>query len=572
MVKMSAGTLPQFKLRWLISILGVIFTLFIVWVQVSSMAGSGITNRQGDISFDSGATYYDAGVHLSLISEMTHRFPPTNFALNGLPLKNYHYLYDAALALIVKLTNLSPFDLYYRIGPVFISLALCAALYLTIWRLTRNHWAASVGIFFSIMATSLGSLAQYSGGSLPGHAIYTSNNLFMTDQIYDMMVNPQGVLSLVIYLCLFLCLSYFQETKRGIYLIAFAFLLGISFGVKAYGGVVFATGAVFAGFHFILTKNFRPAIAITVGLGLMGLWYFTMTDNSKVGLTFAPLWFLDRMMSDYEHLYQADFPVLIKMYLFVGNWWHPLFLYIKALLIYLVGSLGLRIFGLIPVFWTIKNIRGLTKISPANVFFVFVAFGGFVIPLFFNQSSKPFDIVQFIPYFTLATGIGFTIFLFRLISKLPPPARVAIVFLTIISFLFLDRQELSKRLTPVSADSRIVLSANLLAATNYLKSNTPGDSIILLAPTDRNLGYLWFTSVSGRRTVLSGEFFSKQIGANYLPTEEQVKNAFAGLPSSLNFGYVFLQADEKKYYEKIKTNYNLQTIFDNDAAAVYKRI
>lgn len=553
-------------------VIAILLSVFVVWVLVRPMADSGIFDPKGNLLFSPGVTYYDAGVHLSLINEMKSRFPPTNFALGGIALKNYHYFYDAALAAVAKVTHLSVFDLYYRIGPVAVAALLCLAIYLAAYQLTKNPWAAAFAIFFTIMGTSLGAVTPYLAAISPFHPNGSGSGLFMTDQLYDWMVNPQGMLSLAIFLFLFFSLTIYQKTKKARYLLFFTLLLGLSFGVKAYGGVVFAAGALVAGLWYLKEQNFHPLLAVLAGLSLLGLWFLFSTDSSRVGLQFAPLWFLDRMMSDFEHLYLGNFPTLVNFYLAQGNWWHPLFLYLAAFLIYVIGSLGLRIVGLVPVFLAVKNFRRLPKVPPANMFLAGSGLASFAIPLFFNQSTKPYDIVQFLPYFTLLMGLSFTIVVFTLTAKLKKSFQIATVAVLVAVFLLLDKHEIEKRFVTIDPKDKVTLGAPLLTAIGQLQSQSPADSIILIAPTPANLGTLWFTSVSARRTVFSGEFFSYQVGANYLPIRDNVQKAFAGQPSKLSFDYLFLQAGERYYFDKISKQYRLREVFSNDAAVIYQRI
>ncbi len=560
MMKLKNALLILWQKKLASKIFAIFLSFFAIWMLVSPLSGSGSFNSQGDLLFDRGATFYDAGVHLSLISEMSHRFPPTNFALGGVPLKNYHYLYDAALTIVHKLTGISSLDLYYRIGPVVVASLLCLAIYLTILRLSKNHWAAAWGIFLTIFATSFGTITPLFKSILPGNPHSFSNNFYMTDQIFDMMVNPHGVLALAIFLYLFICLSFYSQYKKNRYLVLFFILLGLSFGVKAYGGVVFAAGSMATAIWFLKNKDFRPVVAILIGLTLMFTWFIWSTDRSIVGLKFAPLWFLDRFMSDFEHLYQGDFPVLTQLYLASNNWWRLAILYFQAFFIYLIGSLGIRILGLITILKVVK------KPTPEVVFLLSCAAVSFVIPLFFNQSSKPYDIVQFLPYFTMTMGVAFTLLVFRQNSK------PFIVLFLMILFLFLDKHELKERLNEKPVSSKIILPSSLLLATNFITTNTPAESIFLLAPTEENLGNLWFTSMANRRAVLSGEFFSLQTGVDIAPVKQKVQRVFSGQQTNINFDYLFLQSREKPFFDKIKEQYKLSLVFENESAAIYKRL
>lgn len=504
--------------------LAFLFTAVVVWAMVSPLWGSGRFDKSGDLLFSSGAAsiFSDAGVHLSLIEEMTHRFPPTNFAFSGGPLKNYHYLYDAVLALIVKLTGLSSLDLYFRIAPIVLALLLCFVIYKTTWHLTKSSSAATFSILTGVMTTSFGVvLGRY-------------DNLFMTDPIYQMMTNPQAVASLIIFLGLFLLLVKYETTKKSWILIFYAVLLGLSFGIKAYGGIVFVGGAIAVSFR---TK--KLFLATVSGLILMALLIFKTIDGSVTGITFSPGWLLTKMMVDFEHLRFSKFELLVQ----AGSVWRTVGAYFVALIIYLTGSLGLRVFGILAV----------KKRTFGEVFLGVCALVSLIIPLLFSQGKKSYDIVQFTPYFTLYMGIMLAVFLNRF--KLP----VLIIFTLLI--LAMDWREVKQRWN-LKPDT--LISQKVIAATRYVKEQTPSEAIFLLAPTDQNLSTLWFSSLASRRTTYSGRFFNYQVGVD----TSQAESKFSGL----NFDYLFLHRSEEAFFDKMVGKYNLKPIFANEEIMIFKKV
>lgn len=512
-------------------VLAVVFTLAAVLVMVTPLWRSGVIDDQGNILFDTGAEFYDAGVHLSLIGEMQSRFPPTNFAAGGVPLKNYHYFYDTLLAAVVKATGVSYLDLYFRIAPVVLAALLSLMIYLTARELIKNRLAGAWAIFFTVFGTSLGVM------TLRG-----TNNVFMTDQIYDMIVNPQGVLSLVIFLGLFLLL----EKKRWL---LFALLLAVSFGVKAHGGIVFAAGAFFAGLAYLKRREYTAVLMIGLGLAGMAGWVAVSLDKSAAGLQWAPGWLLERMVKDYERLYWV-------------RGLNPL----PALAVYLVGSLGLRVFGLAE--WK--------RFPP---FLLGAGLASFFIPLFFSQGKKPFDIVQFTPYFTLLAGIGFTAFIFRVFKK---PAFILLASAAI--FILLDKREILSRRSYLAADTGVVrmtengpvrgdqpaIPAGLAAASGYLREHSAPGAIVLLPPSKYNLSSLWFTAVAWRRTVFAGEFFPYQVGVDTVKAKNHVAAEFGPEPVEPDFDYVFLRRPEVPEFGRIKDKYHLETVFENNEAVIYR--
>ncbi len=537
----------------------VVFTLAVIFVMVAPLWRSGVMDEKGNLLFDNGAAFYDAGVHLSLISEMQNRFPPTNFAYGGTPLKNYHYFYDAILAGVVKITEVSYFDLYYRIAPVALSLLLTLVIYLTAWELTKNRWTASLAIFFAVFGTSLGTLTTRG-----------TNNVFMTDQIFDMMVNPQGVLSLIIFLSLFLLLAAYEKVNQKIFILLYSFLLAISFGVKAYGGIVFAAGTTLTIIWILHKKrDWVVALLLTGGLVVMALWVTYNLNGSAASLTFAPFWLLEKIFEDPDRLFNLRIFLKMQDFRQGGNWPGLVGLYSLALIVYLVGGMGLRVFalGLVSKF-------KINQLKPSRVFLAGASAISFFLPVIFNQGIKAYEVIQFSPYFTLISGIGFTLVLCWSINILPKMYLRAVVIAFFVGlFIWLDRAEINTRLNLFRPDSpkQIEISSQLLAAAKYMQANTSPKAIVLLAPTDQNLKTLWFTSLFSRRTAYSGEFFNYQIGTDTVAAKTKLTAGFSNPDLETDFDYVFLRKQETGEFGKIEEKYRLRRVFENNEALVLSR-
>ena len=547
--------------------LAIVFTLAVVWAQVSVLFPSGTLDDKGNLNFYDYVIFRDSAVHLSLISEMQYRFPPTNFAASGEPLKNYHYLYDAFLSIVVKLFPLNPWDLYFRIAPIALSLLLSLLIYLVTLRLSGDKVASAFAIFFSVFATSFGRVLPWLKTVLLGRHVTGGNNIFMTDQILGMMTNPQGVVSLIVFLGLFLLLALYGQTKKTLYLVFFSVLLGLSFGVKAYGGIVFASGAVAASVWFLLKdKDHKPIVATALGLAILVIWVSATIDSRVAGLQIAPLWILEKMMVDINRINEPRFVLLQQHFQAVGAWWWLVTLTVLELLIYLVGSLGLRLLGILQLR---SYIAGWRKLPAETVFLLTSAFISFTLPLFFHQSKKAYDIVQFTTYFTLFMGIMFTISLFALVRKLPSlKLKVVVLVLMIVCFLLLDEREIAARLK--GSSERVVISKDVLEATTYIKENLPVDSVFLLSTSQFNLDYLWFSSLTGRRTVYSGSRFAEQVGVDIGKLKREVDQLWTGGSSNLTFDYVLVRPGEGADFAKIESAQRLQRIYEKSGVVILK--
>lgn len=553
-----------FKKFWLFLTLSIV--LFVILVQGKPLFENGLVEKNRGLVFRDEVITRDSFVHLSLINEIQHRFPPTNFAAGGIPLKNYHYLFDTILAIFSRLLPISTLDLYFRLTPIILSTALCLVIFLTVYRLTNNKLFSGLGVFFTIFATSFGALVPLIKIFLHARTVTGGNNMFMTDQIFNMLINPQGVLALIIFLTLFLLLEKYSREKKTLLLVFYGFLLGVSFGIKAYGGIVFASAGVCFSFYYLVVKrDLRPLLATFFGIILIAAWFFYTIDTKVAGINFAPFWLLDVMYTDLDRLNEPSLPFLKSTYVYLGSWHHVIRLTLEQFAAYFLGSLGFRLLGFIGVFYLLKNI---IKNGPAWIFLLSASVVSFTVPLFFNQGSKAYDIVQFTPYFTLFMGIMFTYTLFLIGQKVKNPAvSIAIIIVFLVAFLVFDHRELTER-TQAGRDE-IIFSESKLEAIEFIKTQTPADAIFLLPINQFNDDYLWLPGLAGRRTLYSGARFASQVGVDIALKKDQTEKLQTGKVCSLDFDYLYLNREEIGTFDRIKSSCKLAIVFENDEVVIY---
>lgn len=504
-------------------VLAILFTLTVIWVQGTLLFQNGLFDKQRNLVFYDYGMFRDVTVHLSLVGELLNRFPPTNFAGGGIPLKNYHYFFDVFLSIFARIPGLSLLDLYFRVTPIVLSIWLCTVIYFTTLQLTKKKIVAALAIFFTVFATSFGPMIPFIKTFFGWSHVTGAGNIFMTDQIFSMMVNPQGILSLIIYLSIFLSLGWYERSKKIISLILVTFLLGVSFGVKAYGGILFAPAAIFASLYFLFTKkDWKPFLSVSTGVIFMGLWFLYSIDSKVTGLSFAPFWILGRMMADIDRLNE---PQLSSRFLIPVEF-----------LLFLIGSLGLRVFGFLSINW---------KLSLSKIFLYLTGVFSLFLPLLFNQTSKAYEVIQFFPYFSLLTGILFSIW----VSK----KHWLIIFLFALLFLAFDKQEFDRRI--FTSNEKIIIPKAEITAVDYIRKNTSPNAIFLLAPSGFNDDYLWFSALTWRRVVYAGRRFNQQIGA-------QIKES--------KFDYIFVSDTLDGSSAKISNQDNLKVVFEKDGAKIYK--
>ncbi len=513
-----------------------------VFFQTRFLVASGLRDVSGNLVFHGIVLFRDSSIHLALITELLKSFPPKNFTYTALgiePLKNYHFLYDIILASLIKITGLNINFVYFQLAPVIISFLLCLTIYITTLKLSKNRWAAALSIFFVVFGTGVSQIP----------------NQFMADQILSNLVNPHGGLSLALFLTLFLLLfSYEKGNKKA--LIFYAPLLALSFSLKAYGGIVFAGGAVVAALGFYILKKDRlmPLVTLCSLFGMAALIFLTI-DNKAAGLSFAPLWTLNHLAADSDKLNNPSF--------LTGSIVKLIPAYFLVFAVYLCGNLGIRILGFFAIF---EKIKKPSKISPAFLFLLSVALASLTIPLVFNQGKKAYDIIQFTSYFLLFMGIMFSVALFDLLPKLKFKfLQILIVVLTILFLVFMNWPKMT------GSVEKVVISKNLVTAGDFIQKNSEPYAIFLLAPTDFNLESNWFNYLSARRTVYSGWRMADQIG---VPKDSGVKlitTVFDCKNKEVKFDLVFLEDKDRQMFDRINRCYKFTEWYNKDKVLILKR-
>jgi hypothetical protein len=215
------------------------------------------------------------------------------------------------------------------------------------------------------------------------------------------------------------------------------------------------------------------------------------------------------------------------------------------------------------------------------------ALASLAIPLLFNQGKKPYDVVQFLPYFLLVMGIMTTVTFCKLARGRGIHVQILGLLVTITVFLFLVRGELTARLlmtdyesSPIRFESdfgfykqgaKVVVPKDILLAAEYIRAQTPREAIFLLPPSRTNVSFLWFPALTGRRTVFSGEFFAYQVGLDTARRRQEVEDIFAGKKEG-DFAYVYLDRHDLPRYGNIEQRADWRRIWGNEAAIILERV
>ncbi len=338
-----------------------------------------------------GPTGHDAIWHLSIIESLKKSLPPDNSLFAGEALKNYHYFYDLLLATTSNITNIFAADLYFRFFPLLISIGIGMTVLVLAKQWFNSSKVAILSCFFVYFGGSFGWVLSYlQNKSLGGET------LFWAQQGISTLINPPFAISLLLFvggLILFQKIVN-QKQYNWSFILPLIILWGSLIEFKVYAGVLVLAALAVVTLYELLKRNLG-ILKLSVPTALLSLLVFLPNNSGSASLlVFSPFWLLHSMI---------DFPdrlnwMRLSLTRMAGFETNNLIKIIGAegvgLLIFILGNLGTRIFG----------IYGFKKILPINSFKLFILsflFISILLPLFFIQKGANFNTIQFFYYFLL---------------------------------------------------------------------------------------------------------------------------------------------------------------------------
>lgn len=371
---------------FIILILAVIFSFSML---TTGVYGNTIKFRQDDLW------------HLALINELKNNFPPDNPGFAGVPLKGYHFFYNFLLAKISNIFIISPFSLYFHYFPLFIAILWGFGVYgfMNMWskKVTIALWATFLTMFGGSFAFIL---------NLQGHKGLSLDSAFGIQQAASSLVNPPFSISIVIVIAvLFAFYKYFLTLDKG-WLVPIVLCVGLVSMFKVYAGIILLGSFLLLMLMQLFKKKFIFLIAFFF-TGILFITTYGIFRDPSSTLIFAPLWaphsvLIDNMpwygytekMYTYTRLSVIKGIIETELY----SWY-----------VFAFGNLGTRLIGLL--FLPLLFFKKGKKLSFFTVLILLMTLISILIPLFFIQSGKVFEIIQMAWYFlffvSLLSAFGF---------------------------------------------------------------------------------------------------------------------------------------------------------------------
>ncbi len=439
-----------------------LFGFFFVLIAGFTVFKSGLLYPFGLGFF--GPNGHDAIFHLSLIEKFSAE--PANLEhpqYAGSLLSNYHFIFDYLSGLISRVFGLLPLDLYFRFTPLLFGFSLVFLLNRLLDRWQYGTREKILSYFLVFLSGSLGFIPKL----INGQGLFSGESSFWSNQSVSIFLNPPFALS-VIFVLLFL-INLPQEGKmKPSLLFKLALLGGLLSQTKVYAFLLLL-GGLFVGRYFLLT----------FAVGLVGaLITLPFSTFSGIPFLFEPLWFTRSLFASPDRFFWPRLVEAWQAYEATGSFFKLTLVNLFALFVFLLGNLGVRVFGLLQA---IKE----KKTDPSQKVAVAIIFIGLFTPLLFIQKVNPWNSIQFMYYSLFFLGIFSARYLVRFFGSLTSPLAKFILPVTILFLSSLTTIGTLKDYFGSFSSSRV--SYTELRALDELKKQPRG---IVLSPVYQKINWI----------------------------------------------------------------------------------
>lgn len=468
----------QVKKRRLFYILLALGTLSQLWINVFS----GWQYSDG-VRFWS-AHGHDGPWHGMLIKQWAKGFPLKMTFLSGQNLKNYHFFVDILMGEFHRIFHFSPFDLYFR----FFAFFFAALLLVNIFVLARR-WAGEQAGLWAMFLGAFGGSFGYIVDLVEGRSFLGSGSeaRFWVSQVNTAIGNPPQIAAFCLFLA-FASLLYFYFEKKNKFLFWYLALLGAMLvGFKIYGSATALGGlALLASWQLVFKKkrDLWPLFLTTSALA--ATVFFLATEKGSSFLVWQPWWFVRTMVVAADRLNWSDLELRRQFYLDLGGWrsWIRIFQFeFLALLIFIVGNLGTKVWGFKKLFASVLSRK---KPRQFDLFLAFALLTCFVVPHFFVQKGIAWNTVQFFHYFVLLMTIFAGAALSEIFKK---PAKLGKKALLGLFVLLSVPTVLANLVFFAPGNALAIVEEGEREALEFMRTKIPSQEVIVTHPFDREAVY-----------------------------------------------------------------------------------
>nr|MBI5455810.1 hypothetical protein [Candidatus Levybacteria bacterium] len=408
--------------------------------------------------------------HLALINELKTNFPPDNPGFSELPLKGYHFFYNFLVAKASNLFFIPSEYLHFTFIPVSLAILWGFGVFTLVFGWSKKISTALWSVFLTMFGGSFAFML-----SLQGHLGYNLNSGFGMNQPFGSLYNPPFSISIVILIFSLFALYKYESTKNKNWLVPLTLSIGLVTMFKVYAGMILFGGFLLYAVYELYQKRLFIIWPI---IGILALFWgtFWIFSGGTGFLTYYPFWPPHRLLQSYAWYGYDE-----KMYTYtrLGVIKGLIQTEIDGLNMFILGNLGSRTIGLIILI--VIFIKKRVYPSKFAITLFLMALISILVPMFFIQPGKVFEIIQMSHYFLFFASIfaafGFSYFFSLHINKFVKTFLFIVVISVTIPSTIYDLPNYYSALK--SARS---LSSPYFQTMNYLSSLKDYNSTVLEVP------------------------------------------------------------------------------------------
>jgi hypothetical protein len=365
---------------------------------------------------------------------------------------------------------------------------------------------------------------------LTGFTQISLNSGFGIEQPAGALYN-MSFASSIVFILFFLLLAFLYVKKQtALLIILMAFTVGMTPLFKIYGGILLYTGLFCIGLFTLYKKKFTHSFLLFISFVITASTFFVFSGGGNY-LIYKPLWAPHSLLEFnlpwygfHEKMYTYTKYSVIKELAIIE---------IHGLSLFLLGNLGTRFIGIIFFIYFLLRKRMRFRIHDAMI--IFMGMWAICLPLFFIQSGKVFEIIQFGWYYPILLSFiaasGFTMLFNKVHSKIIAGILVLILFFTTIPSSYEIIANTIERSPFIAPNSNFLTSPKYLMMNRLADMGSYDDTVLLFPPlttqTSPEAMISWYRSNRPYFSFFANKreyFVSRDIDFYNLPIQERAQH------------------------------------------------
>lgn len=461
---------------------------------------------------------------LSFTNELVHHFPPENPGFSNIPLLGYHFFSNFLIAKIHSITSLPIHRLYFQFFPFLLSFLWVTGAFI-VGHIRGGIKSGWLSVFFVLFGGAFVYLFH-----LTGFTQISLNSGFGIEQPAGALYN-MSFASSIVFVLFFLLLAFLYIKKQTALLIfLMAFTVGMTPLFKIYGGILLYIGLFCIGLFTLYKRKFSHSVVILLSFVITALTFFVFSGEGNY-LIYKPLWAPHSILEFnlpwygfHEKMYTYTKYSVLKELAIIE---------IHGLSIFLLGNLGTRFIGILLFIFFLLRKQLRFRIHDALI--IFMGMWAVGLPLFFIQSGKVFEIIQFSWYYPILLSFiaasGFAVLFNKIHSKFIQGILLLILFFATIPSSYEIFANTFERSPFIAPNSNFLTSPKYLMMNKLAKFGNYDDTVLLFPPlttqTSPEAMISWYRSNRPYFSFFADKreyFVSRDIDFYNLPIQERAEN------------------------------------------------